>query len=445
MYQFPKDLYTDVRIETVSNTNITLENYQVTQNKAKTDIGAMIRIYDGSRWYYSATTDVANIQQEIDALAKMAEPNTEVYNTPVVKRLEVNVEKAFTYEDTDVTKIDNQIKLELLQSYIPVLKEYEQLKMTRMYYLDKHIVKHIVSSKGTDVTFDTQTCNIAIRYTVQMKDVPHQGSENLSGLRIEDLYNKQSKVKKTVEQDIAFCQNAVPVVQGKYTCILSPVVTGVFAHESFGHKSEADFMVGDETMKREWAIGKRVGADILNIIDTGTVEGSGYIPFDDEGCKAKVNYIIKDGILTGRLHSGATAAILEEEPTGNARAINFEFEPIVRMTTTYIGAGTQTKEELIESVKEGIYIDDLRHGSGMTTFTIAPNRAYMIRDGKLAEPVRVSVISGNVMNTLYEIDGASNSIELYSFALGGCGKMDQYPLPVGFGGPYIRVHNIQVQ
>jgi len=445
MYQFPKDLYTDVRIETVAITNITLENYQVTQNKAKTDIGAMIRIYDGSRWYYSATTDVENVQQEIDALAKMAVPNTEVYNTPVVKRLEVNVEKAFTYEETDVSKIDNQVKLELLQSYIPVLKEYEQLKMTRMYYLDKHIVKHIISSKGTDVTFDTQTCNIAIRYTVQMKDIPHQGSENLSGLKIDDLYNKQSKLKKTVEQDIVFCENAVPVVQGKYTCILSPVVTGVFAHESFGHKSEADFMVGDETMKREWAIGKRVGADILNIIDTGTIEGSGYVPYDDEGCRAKVNYIIKDGILTGRLHSGATAAILEEELTGNARAINFEFEPIVRMTTTYIGAGTQTKEELIAGVKEGIYIDDLRHGSGMTTFTIAPNRAYMIRDGKLAEPVRVSVISGNVMNTLYEIDGASNTIELTSFALGGCGKMDQFPLPVGFGGPYIRVHNIQVQ
>lgn len=445
MYQLPKDLYTDIRIETVSSTNITLDNYQVTQNKAKTDTGAMIRIYDGTRWYYSATTDVINVQQEIDTLAKMAVPNPEVYSTPVVKRLEVNVDTDLTYESTDVSKVNNEVKLELLQSYIPVLKEYDQLKMTKMYYLDKHIVKHIISSKGTDVTFDTQTCNIAIRYTLQRKDIPQQGSENLSGLKIDDLYNRQSKVKETVEQNIAYCENAIPVVPGRYTCILSPVVTGVFAHESFGHKSEADFMVGDETMKREWAIGKRVGSDILNIIDTGTIEGAGHIPYDDEGCKAKVNYIIKDGILNGRLHSGATAAILEEEPTGNARALNFEFEPIVRMTTTYIGAGTQTKEELIQGVKEGIYIDDLRHGSGMTTFTIAPNRAYMIRDGKLAEPVRVSVISGNVMNTLYEIDGVSNVIELSSFALGGCGKMDQFPLPVGFGGPYIRVHNIQVQ
>ena len=169
-----------------------------------------------------------------------------------------------------------------------------------------------------------------------------------------------------------------------------------------------------------------------------------YVPFDDEGCRAKTNYLIKDGVLTGRLHSSVTAAFLEEAPTGNARALNFEYEPLVRMTTTYIDKGFQTKEELFAGIKEGIYIDNLNHGSGMTTFTIAPRRAYMIRDGKLAEPVRISVITGNVMNTLYEIDGISDQVELFSFALGGCGKMEQYPLPVAFGGPYIRVKGIQV-
>jgi TldD protein len=81
----------------------------------------------------------------------------------------------------------------------------------------------------------------------------------------------------------------------------------------------------------------------------------------------------------------------------------------------------------------------------MTTFTIAPKRAYMIRDGKLAEAVKISVISGNVMKTLGEIDGVSDKVEIYAFALGGCGKMEQFPLPVGFGGPYIRVNGINVQ
>ena len=109
------------------------------------------------------------------------------------------------------------------------------------------------------------------------------------------------------------------------------------------------------------------------------------------------------------------------------------------MTTTYIEAGDKTKEELISEVKEGILVLDYNHGSGMSTFTIAPRISYMIRDGKIAEPVNISVISGNVMETLYEIDGISKEIEIISSSLGGCGKMEQFPLPIGNGGPYIRV------
>ena len=96
----------------------------------------------------------------------------------------------------------------------------------------------------------------------------------------------------------------------------------MFAHESFGHKSESDFMLGDENMKKEWTLGKKVGADILSIYDSGEEEGSGYVPFDDEGTRTQKTYLIKNGVLTGRLHSAATAADLEEEVTGNARAIN---------------------------------------------------------------------------------------------------------------------------
>lgn len=173
--------------------------------------------------------------------------------------------------------------------------------------------------------------------------------------------------------------------------------------------------------------------------------GSGFVPFDDEGTKSRKTYLIKNGILAGRLHSTTTAESLNEDLTGNARAINFEFEPIVRMTNTYIEPGDKTKEELISEVKLGILVEDVNHGTGMSTFTIAPNISYMIRDGKIAEPVNISVITGDVMETLYEIDGISKELEILTFALGGCGKMEQFPLPVGIGGPYIRVKNLNVQ
>lgn len=445
MIQFPKDLYTDVRIETVNKTTILVENFQLKQKKIKEEKGAMIRIYDGARWYYSATTDIANLQNEVDNLAKMAKPNPSVYEDPVVKKFETNKETLLKYKDSNVSKVSIKDKENLLNTYVPVVKEFPQIKTSRIYYLDKYTEKHIISSKGTDVKFDAQYCCITVRYTIQDGDIPHNGSRDIYKMYFKDLADRQEEVRNEIRKDLEYCKNAVPVKPGVYTCVLSPVVTGVFAHESFGHKSESDFMVGDETMKKEWTLGKVVGAPDLNIVDTGLVPGAGYVPFDDEGTRARKNYIIKNGVLTGRLHSCSTAMALDEELTGNARAVNFQYEPIVRMTTTYIEAGNQTKEELLRGIEEGIYIENLKHGSGMTTFTIAPNRAYMIRNGQIAEPVRVSVITGNVMKTLHEIDGFSSEFELFSFPLGGCGKMEQFPLSVGFGGPYIRVHGINVQ
>jgi TldD protein len=115
------------------------------------------------------------------------------------------------------------------------------------------------------------------------------------------------------------------------------------------------------------------------------------------------------------------------------------------MTTTYIDKGDLDFDALLAPIREGILVKTIKHGSGMSTFTLAPSLAYMIRDGKVAEPVRVSVITGNVFKTLGEIDGLTDKVELISFVRGGCGKMEQYPLPVGFGGPWVRVRALNVQ
>ncbi len=239
-----------------------------------------------------------------------------------------------------------------------------------------------------------------------------------------------------------FLNYARPVKPGKHTVVLAPQPAGVFAHESFGHKSEADFMVGDKKMKEEWAIGKKVGAAILSIVDDGSRLGTGYVPFDDEGTPAQATYLVRNGILTGRLHSAATAATLGEEPTGNARAVNFEYEPIVRMTTTFILPGNKSKEELLGEVKEGILVEKVCYGTGHSTFTLVPTLAYRIKKGKNTGPVNISAITGDLFTTLGEINGLSDRLEL---SPGGCGKWEQTPLPVGFGGPYVRVRNLLVQ
>ena len=445
MYKFPKDLFTDVRIETTDTTTIVINDKKLIQNKVKSETGAMIRVFDGNRWYYSAITELDGIQKEIDALSEMAQPNPEILEHPVVKAMEVNRDKVFLYTEKDVRKVPNGDKLALLQAHQAVFDKHKDVKAVGMIYSDKHLEKHILSSLGTDVAYDQQFSTANFGYTVVSGKLPHSGRCRAYRTSFEELVGTKEALENEIREDINYAVNAVPMEPGVYTCVFSPITAGVFAHESFGHKSEADFMVGDETMKNEWKLGSRVGSEMLNILDSGVPEGSGYVPFDDEGCRAKKTYLIKNGILTGRLHSACTAADLGETITGNARAMSFEFEPIVRMTSTYIDGGDLTKEELIGGVKDGLYVADFKHGSGMSTFTIAPAKAYRIRDGKIAEPVRVSVVSGNVMETLYKIDGLSKEVELYNSALGGCGKMEQYPLHVAFGGPYVRVQGLNVQ
>lgn len=155
-------------------------------------------------------------------------------------------------------------------------------------------------------------------------------------------------------------------------------------------------------------------------------------------------YLIKNGILAGRLHSAATAADLGEEVTGNARAISCDYEPIVRMTSTVIEAGDKTVEELFSGISHGYYIKTYKHGSGMSTFTIAPSLAYEIVDGKIGDPVKIAVITGNVFETLNLIDGLSDEVAIQSSVTGGCGKMEQWPLNVSFGGPYVSISKMNI-
>ncbi len=445
MFKFPENLYTDVRIEEVFETNIGYTLGALEQSKIRKYKAAFIRIFDGERWYYSSISDVDSIQEEVNKLSKMTKPNSNISENPIFKKFQVNKGEYLKFRSDSISDINKEDKDKLLKTYFKVIKDRDNIKMWKANYVDCRKVLEFYSSKGANLIFDTQRAGFRLTFNFVNGDKKLSESFDKCSNYYTDLNGKEPELIAYIEKCEEFLMNSKPVKPGKYTVVLAPVVAGVFAHESFGHKSESDFMVGDETMKKEWAIGTKVGSDILSIVDSGEEMGNGYIPFDDEGTKAGKSYLIKNGVLTGRLHSASTAAQLEEEVTGNARATNYEFEPIVRMTSTYILPGSKTKEEIFSEIKEGFYIENFKHGSGMSTFTIAPKRAYRIENGMIVEPVDISVITGSVFETLSEIDGLSDKLEIFSMTLGGCGKMEQYPLPVAFGGPYVRVKNMNVQ
>ena len=445
MIQFRDGFYADVRTEDRSRTIISYKDGILEEMKTREEHRAFLRVYDGTMWYYASVTDLAHLQKTLDGLYAAATPNARILSDPIVRRFEHNKDSVMSFADDSVRDIPASEKQALLKSYLPLLAEDACESMPEGTYLDRNSVFRFQSSLGADLTYDYQTCGLSFSCSMTEGDKKFSGHWQKGVTHFGELKNLTEEIRSAMTEQAAFMRNSVPVTAGKYPVVLSPEAAGVFAHESFGHKSESDFMLSDETMRDEWQLGKTVGSPILSIAECGSLPGCGYVPYDDEGTKARKNYLIKNGVLAGRLHSAQTAAALDEEPTGNARAIDCSFEPIVRMTNTYIEGGDLDFDQLIAPIKKGYFIKSIRHGSGMSTFTIAPSLAYEIVDGKLGRPVQISVLTGSVFETLGLIDGLTRDVQMLSFVTGGCGKMEQQGLPVGFGGPYVRVSSMNVQ
>ena len=165
MYKFPENFYSDVRIERIYHSAIRLELGQLEEIKESTDSGAFIRLYDGKRWYYSSTTDLNSINDELAGLAKLAKENPNVNETPIVKKIQKNVGNKCIFTDCLVEKIDLKTKKELLESYDAILAADKEITHRSSVYSDTTITKHFYSSIGSDVTFDFQLTGVRSVFT----------------------------------------------------------------------------------------------------------------------------------------------------------------------------------------------------------------------------------------------------------------------------------------
>ncbi len=439
MYHFPKDLYADVRIEEYYNLNLHMKNDVMETDSSMTEKGAIIRVFDGEMWYTSTTNKLDDIQKELDNLATLAKPDPAIYEHPFVQKYQVHEATVLMYEgDKDARKISRGEWMELLDHYkgLCVDESIEEIPLWMVNVSCSHLKKSFYSSKGAAIIQDRQECSIGVVFGITVDGITTFGGKRYVKDCKEDLYGYENEINKERDKYLDFARNAVQVEPGVYTCILSPLATSMFVHESFGHKSESDLMLNDKTLQDEWVMGKDVGNGKVSICDAGDMPNHGYVPYDDEGTPAGVNWLIKEGKLVGRLHDAKSAATLGEELTGNARAQSYYHMPIVRMTNTYMEGGEDAPQDMIAGVKDGIYVYSVEHGSGMATFTIKPAICYRIRDGKLQEPLRVNVLTGSVFETLFDIDAVGNDCEMIDNYI--CGKNGQ-SVPVSAGGPSIRV------
>lgn len=430
----------DIRIEDLTETTIIIANEEVTTCNTSKSKGAFLRVRKGGVWNYKSTTNLSNLSGDLVALASEIK---ETGKTDFIKP-EKNIFSEKVNENNLFTKINLDHKLSLLSTYTNHVKKSSEVVNVHSRYKDTLKTKTYFNSIGTKYEFDFNQGGFAITFNLRRGDKLFEDAAKFYGTTFDDLKGKETELTHAIEQAREFLDAPV-LSSGKYRVLLDPEVAGIFTHESFGHKSEADFMIGNVDALDEWSLGKSIASKCLSIVDTGAIKNSsGYCPIDDEGNFARKNYLIKNGILTGRLHTCETASQLDEMPTANARALGFEWEPIVRMTSTYIEPGKESLEELTKRAGEHLRIEGVKHGSGLSTFTIAPRRAYRVDSQGRSSPVRVAVVSGSVFDTLKKIEGVSSEFKLTSTSLGGCGKNEQWPLPVSTGGPFVLVSEMQV-
>jgi TldD protein len=236
-----------------------------------------------------------------------------------------------------------------------------------------------------------------------------------------------------------------PAPAGEMTVVLGPGWPGVLLHEAVGHGLEGDFnRKGSSTFAGR--IGQRVAAKGVTVLDDGTIaDRRGSLNVDDEGHASQRNVLIEDGILKGYIQDSMNARLMGVKPTGNGRRESYAHVPMPRMTNTYMLNGDKTKDEIVASIKRGLYATNFGGGQVDITsgkFVFSASEAYWVENGKILYPVKGATIIGNGPEALKRVSMIGNDLALDS-GVGVCGK-DGQSVPVGVGQPTLRIDGMTV-
>jgi len=232
---------------------------------------------------------------------------------------------------------------------------------------------------------------------------------------------------------------------GEMVVVLGPGWPGILLHEAIGHGLEGDFN-RKAVSAFSGRIGQKVASELCTVVDDGTIPlRRGSLNVDDEGTPTSRTVLIEKGILRGYLQDRLNGRLMKMKPTGNGRRESFAYAPMPCMTNTVMLAGESTPEEIIKSVKHGLYAVSFGGGQVDITngkFVFSASEAYLIEDGRVSRPVKGATLIGNGPDVLTRVSMVGNDLALDS-GIGTCGK-DGQSVPVGVGLPTIRVDGLTV-
>ena len=316
--------------------------------------------------------------------------------------------------------------------------------------------KYFINSEGKEITSIIPRINLFYFLTIGSgKKVVQRYWQYgaVSGYEAFKKWNINEVLKNEVKNLDLTAKKGKKISGGRMDVVAGPEISGIAVHEACGHPYEADRILGREGAQAGESfvncdsIGNKIGSEAVSVIDDPTIkDGFGYYLYDDEGVKAREKYLMKNGVINEFLHDRQTAAKMNLKSNGSCRTPSYNLEPIIRMSNTYIKSGNYKEEELIEGVKEGIYIksftewniDDKRWNQ-----KYVGSEAYLIKNGKIAYPLIRPIIEITTPALYGSIDAIGKNFELHSAS---CGKSEPMAaVPVGMGGPTIRIRSIIVK
>ena len=431
--------YVEVRLEEGEATQMSYRNNALEEVSRTSSSGGNVRALVNGGWGFVSFNHPGNLREKVALAVKEARlAGGEAVKIPPREPVE-DVVLADVGKDAATVPLEH--KKEVLDEYNDIILRTRKVQSARIDYRDSRRKVIFADSDGSYI--EQSKPDLSLRLTAIARENNEVQQAGLSLGSVGDfspIEGLREEVRGLGIRAVALL-SAPEAKGGEYTVIVDPILAGVFAHEAFGHLSEADFVYQNEQLREVMTLGRSFGGKQLNIVDDATLPHlRGSYRYDDEGTRGARTYLIREGVLVGRLHSRETAVRMGEEPSGNARAISHRFPPIVRMTNTFIENGDASLEEMLGDVKEGIYVRDWYGGTtSLEMFTFSAGEAHMIRNGRLAELLRPVVLTGNVFATLKNIDAVGNDLGMNQG--GGCGKGGQSPLPVSNGSPHIRIRH----
>ncbi len=437
--------YAEIRTQENNNTFLTVRDGQVETVSSSIEKGAAIRVLARGAWGFSTTNSLAqsNLETAAKSALKMAKVAGQSVREPVklapVKTVE---DKARVEFEKDPRNVDISTKIKNLLNVDKSCFNFDKrIKSVTVNYADLATQQALATTEGTYIEqlkmFVWNYCWV----TGKSKGAMASARDEI-GAHGYELFTAEppEKIAERVSRKVVQQLEAKTPKGGAFPAIIGTDIVGVLAHEALGHICEADLTLAGSALMGK--LGQKIASEKVTIYDSALIpEGFGAIKYDDEGVLGQKSILIEDGTLVGLMHNRETAAKMNATPTGNARAQDFRYPPIIRMRNTCFEKGDYTFEELLEDVKYGYYLEAFRGGQANLdgTFTVGVQSAFEIVNGELGKPVRNIGISGNTLETLKQVDACGKDFDL---EMGRCGK-GQYMFESS-GGPPLRVKSILV-